>query len=210
MDFILLDEGFNSFSTEFTSNKIINLIDEHLTSINSPHAKHKITEETYDELYDEIVPNDTISKLWHIEYFYLSENVPNHDEWRIVPKYIIRVSFLEGVKGKSNFVELLNRSNVRGDYMCEDKICSIKFMITKKEKALKIRYLEREQLLLFINGSITNYQHFSEEEINQINTEKKESKKRRILEDPFILREIVEYIDYVPSIMTNKILGRCF
>jgi hypothetical protein len=103
----------------------------------------------------------------------------------------------------------MDLSDTRG-YFLEDRIFSLKYFITKQEKLYTIRYLEREPILLLINGVKANYTDFDEEHIHQINAEQKILKKLQMLEGSFMLREISEYIDYVPPIINNKILGRCF
>ena len=80
----------------------------------------------------------------------------------------------------------------------------------KKEKELYLRYFEREPLILVIEGSIINYDDFSDEDLNKINEEKKTSKKRRVLENPWLQREISEYIDYIPPKIDISVLKRCF
>ena len=197
--------GPKSFSTGFTSNKILKLINERLVYLGNPQ-NYKITEETYDSFYDENVPHSTATKIWHIEYFGLDNTPPNYDSFYKQTMYIIRVSFLEGIHGKPNIVEFMDLSDTRG-YFLEDRIFSLKYFITKQEKLYTIRYLEREPILLLINGVKANYNDFNE---GQINAEQKILKKLQMLEGSFMLREISEYIDYVPPIINNKILGRCF
>jgi hypothetical protein len=66
------------------------------------------------------------------------------------------------------------------------------------------RYSAREAMLEFINGSITNYDDFTSEDLLQIRHEKTVSKKRNVLEDPMWIREVLQYIDYTDVSKTQK------
>lgn len=191
--------------TDFTPNKILNLINECLLEFVNPN-KFTITEEAYNPLYDKFEHHRSRpTKIWNIE-FYKPVNMQINV---ITVRYIIHVTYLQGINGGHNLVTFVDISNVQGN-VCSDKIFSLKYFIAKKEKELYLRYFEREPLILVIEGSIINYDDFSDEDLNKINEEKKTSKKRRVLENPWLQREISEYIDYIPPKIDISVLKRCF
>ena len=203
-DFISFDIP-NSFSTEFTSNKIIELIKECLFELMKP-KNITITEENYDPMYDKFEPHSNVAKLWNIELF-----KPLYDANICISRYIIRVTYLVGKNCQPNVVIFKDVGNVGGcGYVCEDRMFSLKYFITKKEKLLKLRYLEREPFLLLTNGSVTNYEDFSAEDLIQVSFEKMISKKLHVLENPWVQREILEYIDYVQSEIDVESVMGCF
>ena len=176
----------NSFSTVFTSNKILELINECLFEYVKPR-NITISEEIYDSFYDNFDQNNIAAKIWNIE-FYKPVNIQYNI---IVSRYIIRVTYLVGKNNEPNLVIFKDISNV-GGHICEDRMFSLKYFITKKEREFNLRYLQREPLLLFTKSYKINYDSFSNE-----NLEKMNSKKRRVLENPWLQREICEYIDYI-------------
>jgi hypothetical protein len=195
----------NSFPTIFTSNKILELINECLFEYVKPR-NITISEEIYDQFYDNFDQDNVAAKIWNIE-FYKPVNMSCDDV--IVSRYIIRVTYLVGKNNEPNLVIFKDISNV-GGHICEDRMFSLKYFITKKDKAHRFRYLEREPFLLLIKGSVTNYDDFSAEDLEKINAEKTTSKKRRVLENPWLQREISEYIDYIqPEIDISQVMG-CF
>jgi len=190
--------------TNFTPGEILKLINERLLEFSNPN-NFTITEEVYDPLYDKFEQRSSATKIWNIE-FYKPVNIPSNV---IVVRFIIRVTHLQETNGVHNLVTFADISNVKGS-MCDDRIFSLKYFITKKEKELILRYFEREPLLLVVEGSIINYDDFSDKDLNKINEEKKTSKKRRVLENPWLLREFSEYIDFIPPKIDISVLKRCF
>ena len=183
----------DTFTTVFTSNKIFELINEILLGFVRPENL-TITEESYDALYDKFDPNNETAKIWNIE-FNKPVNLPAF-VIKLMERYIIRFTYLFGKNGESNIVKIEDISTVI-TCVCEDKIFSLKYFITKKERELNLRYLEREPLLLFTKSYKINYDSFSNEDLKKIYAEKIKSKKRQVLENPWLQREICEYIDYI-------------
>ena len=178
----------DTFTTVFTSNKIFELINEILLGFVRPENL-TITEESYDALYDTFDPNNETAKIWNIE-FNKPVNLPAF-LIELLERYKIRFTYLFGKNGEPNIVKIADISTVT-TRVCEDKIFSLKYFITKKEREFNLRYLQREPLLLFTKSYKINYDSFSNE-----NLEKMNSKKRRVLENPWLQREICEYIDYI-------------
>jgi hypothetical protein len=194
----------NNFPTIFTSNKILELINECLSEYIKP-GSITISEEKYDPLHDNFDQDNVAAKIWNIE-FYKPVNIQYNI---IVSRYIIRVTYLVGKNNEPNLVIFKDISNVSG-HICEDRMFTLKNFITKKDKAHRFRYLEREPFLLLIGGSVTNYDNFSAEDLERINAEKMTSKKRRVLENPWLQREISEYIDYIQhEIDISQVMGCC-
>lgn len=189
----------NRMLTEFTDKKILSLMNECLLELMKPDnfiiEEQKIIQNKF---------NDN-SIIWHIE-FYKPKDVS--DIFKNFKRYIIRVTYFIGDKGKLNIIEFADIGCKLG-YICEDKIYSLKYFISKKEREINIRYLEREKFLLFINSSITNYDNYSSDNLNHINEEKKNSKIRLVLENPWFQREITECIDYIKPVVNLSELGFC-
>jgi len=205
MDFIGFDQN-SVFTTEFTPNKIIQLIDEKLTDLCEKN-NYKITE----EINYHFVTNCNITKVWSIEFYSFRDIVLQYNTWDNYLKLKISVTFKQGQgkDGKSNLLEFKDCSDVKSIF-CEDTIFVLKYFITKKEKAHRLRYLEREPFLLLIKGSVTNYDDFSAEDLEKINAEKTTSKKRRVLENHWLQREISEYIDYIQHEIDISLVMGCF
>lgn len=194
----------NTFPTDFTSDKILELINECLFELFKPR-NITISEERYNPSYDKFEPHTTVAKIWNIEFF-KPINMPADIG---IARYIIRVTYLVGKNNEPNLVIFKDISNVSGN-ICEDRMFLLKYFITKKDKELKSRYLEREPFLLLLNGCVINYDDFNAEDLDNIYIEKMTSKKRRVLENPWLQREISEYIEYVkPEIDIPHIMG-CF
>jgi hypothetical protein len=194
MDAISFDD-LNNFNTKFTAKEFISYIHIHLKDRLSSSTSYKITELSYDPLYDEHLPHNTATRMWSIDFFYVDHIdiriIVNYDTHYIMPRYQILVSYLEisFSDEDTSFVDFTNNSNVRSSF-CDDKIFSIKYFIKKEEQKIQQRYAERESLLLLVNGATNNYTN-----------ETKISKKQRVLQDPMYQRELSLHFDYVePSI----------
>ena len=172
----------------FADNVLLQFIKETLKILDFSPDGYDITE----------MPCDNGStKNWLIE-LYQSEDDDfhyhfNYNTYTAPATNIIKVLYFEGTDG--NFVEFYDVGTSRTKY-CRNTIILIKHYILKLERAKLARYLSREPLLLFMDGYINNYDNFTPEDIQQINVEKTISKKRRVLENHWILRELSEYIDY--------------
>ena len=173
----------------FADNVLLEFIKEALTTLDFSSDSYSITE----------IPCDNGStKNWLIEFdlnddddFHYYFNY-NYNAYRSQKTNIVKMSYFEGFE---NFVEFYDVGTSRTKY-CRNIIILLKHYFLKLERAKLARYLSREQLLLFTYSSINNYENFTSEDIQQINVEKTTSKKRRVLENHWTLREISEYIDY--------------
>jgi hypothetical protein len=171
----------NEISTYFSSDTVIKLINEFLSKLVKP-KNYTISEVMYNPLYDKFDLQLATSKIWIIELYKFDFN-----------NYVIRVIFFKRNKNEPNLVRFIDCHNV--GYVCENILSSLKYNITKREKKLILTYIEREPLLLLIKSSITNYDDFSDEDLEKIKNEKKISKKRQVLENYWFQREISEYLD---------------
>jgi hypothetical protein len=88
--------------------------------------------------------------------------------------------------------------------LCYNAISIIKYFIKKAEKNMTERYSTREDMLVFINGAIVNYDDFTAEDLLQVRHDKTVSKKRNVLEDPMWIREVLQYIDHVDVSKTQN------
>jgi len=171
----------------FAHDVLLEFIKEALTTLDFSSDIYSITE----------IPCDNGStKNWLIEFdldhdddfhYYF-----NYNTYRLQKTNIVKMSYFEGFE---NFVEFYDVGTSRTKY-CRNIIILLKHYFLKLERAKLARYLSREQLLLFTYSSINNYDNFTPEDIEQINLEKITSKKRRVLENHWTLRELTEYIDY--------------
>lgn len=207
MDFEELE--YNQFYTNLKSEKILKIINEYLADpLVSYNAE--ITKLDYDPLYDVVLPHVNASHMWLIEFNYADEDNGrlffNYDTFYIVPRHEILISFLEGTDVEPSFIDFTNNSNVRGN-SCDYIIFQMKYLIKKEEQILETRYAEREPLLLLINGSIVNYSNFDDENMQQIHNEKKISKKRHVLENPWFHRELLELLDNTETIIPEFLLN---
>ena len=171
----------------FTDNVLLEFIKEALKTINFSPDRYSITE----------IPGDNGStKNWLIEFDSMDEEdfnyYFNYNTYSSPATNIIKISYFEQVE---NYVEFYDVGTSRTKY-CRNIIIFLKHYIIKLERAKLARYLSREQLLLFMDSSINNYDNFTSEDIQQINLEKTKSKKRRVLEDYWTPRVLSEYIDY--------------
>jgi hypothetical protein len=167
----------------FADDVLLEFIKEALTTLDFSSDIYSITE----------IPCDNGStKNWLIEFdldhdddfhYYFDYNT-----YRSQKTNIVKMSYFEG------FVEFYDVGTSRTKY-CRNIIILLKHYILKSERSKLARYLSREQLLLFMDSSINNYDNFTSEDIKQINVEKTTSKKRRVLENHWALRELSEYID---------------
>ena len=108
------------YSTKFTANEVIQLVDECLTG--GCKVKYNITEET----------NDEIMKKWSIEFFMFS-SIIQYDTWNKLPKNKVKVIFKEGKVGEPNLVVFKDFSTTKSLF-CKDKILTLKSFIAEKEK----------------------------------------------------------------------------
>jgi hypothetical protein len=170
----------------FADNVLLEFIKEALTTLDFSSDIYSITE----------IPCDNGStKNWLIEFdldhdddfhYYF-----NYNTYRLQKTNIVKMSYFEGFE---NFVEFYDVGTSRTKY-CRNIIILLKHYFLKLERAKLARYLSREQLLLLTYSCINNYDNFTPEDIEQINLDKTTSKKRRVLENPWALRELLEYID---------------
>lgn len=187
-DFIGFD-NFDTVYTSFTANTIIQFIEEHLTDL-CGKDNYIITKDT---------TSDATNK-WNVEL--------QINSWKQVKSnmkfYII---YTKNYNNESNKVKFITYYTIERD-IWEEKIFTLIHFITRKEKLCTLRYLEREPMLLFLDGCINNYDNFSAEDLEQIIFEKIISKKRRVLENPWMQREIFEYLDYVRPMPNNKLFKK--
>ena len=184
----------NNFETKFTAKELIEQIHFYLSRCSDESPNYTVTELSYDPLCDEYLPHSTATRMLSIDFYIVDDDrrqlnhYINIDSQYITPKYQILISFLEISFSDDDtiLVEFTNNSNVRRCYFCDYKIFSMKYFIKKEEKKIKIRYAEREPLLLLVNGFTGNYTN-----------EKKISKKQRVLQDPMYQRELSLLLDYI-------------
>jgi hypothetical protein len=184
-DIVEYDErcyNFREVCIRFNDDELLQLIKKVL-SISFNEDDYDITELSVS---GEEKLNYNATKKWSIE-FYSDED----DEY--YSTNIIEVLYSEG--DDANYVALFNCGTSRTRF-CRNILLLIKYFITSIERKNITRYVSREQLLLFISGSIDNYDNFSGEHIQQIIKEKSASKMRYVLENPMYKRELLEYIDY--------------
>jgi len=168
----------------FADDVLLEFIKAALTTLDFSSDGYSITE----------IPCDNGStKNWLIE-FDLNDDDDfhyyfNYNTYRLQKTNIVKMSYFEG------FVEFYDVGTSRTKY-CRNIIILLKHYILKSERSKLARYLSREQLLLFMDSCINNYDNFTSEDIKQINVEKTKSKKRRVLEDYWTPRVLSEYIDY--------------
>jgi hypothetical protein len=174
--------NFREVCIRFNDDELLQLIKKVL-SISFNEDDYDITELSVS---GEEKLNYNATKKWSIE-FYSDED----DEY--YSTNIIEVLYSEG--DDANYVALFNCGTSRTRF-CRNILLLIKYFITSIERKNITRYVSREQLLLFISGSIDNYDNFSGEHIQQILKEKSASKMRYVLENPMYKRELLEYIDY--------------
>lgn len=193
MDNINLDT-LNNFETKFTATEFLEQIHIYLSTGLNDSPSYTVTELSYDPIYDECLPHSTATHMWAIDFFAVNDdgsrlnNYINIESQYIQPQYQILVSFLKISFSDDdiNVVEFTNNSNVKRCYFCDYKIFSMKYFIKKEEIKVKIRYAEREPLLLLVSGSTGNYTN-----------ETKISKKQRVLQDEFYQREVSLFLDYI-------------
>lgn len=141
----------------------------------------------------EIPCDNGSAKNWLIELYPMEDDdfhsYFNYNIYSAPATNIIKMSYFEGC------LELYDVGSSHTKY-CRNIIILLKHYILKSERAKLARYLSREELLLFMDSCINNYDNFTSEDIQQINIEKTTSKKRRVLENHWTLRELSEYIDY--------------
>jgi len=178
--------NFRQVSIRFNHNELLQLIKKAL-SISFNEDEYYITELPVNE-EQKIRLNYNATKKWSIEFY--SDNDSQDDYYST---NIIEVFYSEG--DDTNFVALFDCGTSRTRF-CRNTLLLIKHFITSIERKNITRYVSREQLLLFISGSIDNYDNFSGDHIKQIIEEKTVSKKRYVLENPMYKRELLEYIDY--------------
>jgi len=174
--------NFREVCIRFNDDELLQLIKKVL-SVSFNEDDYDITELSVS---GEEKLNYNATKKWSIE-FYSDE----FDEY--YSTNIIEVLYSEG--DDANYVALFNCGTSRTRF-CRNILLLIKYFITSIERKNITRYVSREQLLLFISGSIDNYDNFSGEHIQQIIKEKSASKMRYVLENPMYKRELLEYIDY--------------
>ena len=168
----------------FNDDQLLQVIKKSL-SISFEEDEYYITEQSVSA---EQKLNYNATKRWYIEFH--SDNDSDHG---YASTNIIEALYSEG--HDTNFVALFDRGNSRTRF-CRNNLLLIKHFIASIERKNITRYVSREQLLLFISGSIDNYDNFCDEHIQQIIKEKTASKIRKVLENPMYKRELLEFIDY--------------
>lgn len=196
--------GFNNYdklSTNFTANVIIQLVEEHFSDL---CGKNNFT-------ITQLSSND-MTIIWRIELLNIFTNDNNLQlyTWKPVKNSILfHLHFIKSNNNEPNIVKFKNQSTIAQNYS-EEKIFTLMYFISRKEKLCMLRYLEREPMLLFLNGCVTNYDNYSAEDFILINVEKTKSNIRRVLENPWMQREILEYIDYVRPNTYHRLLNKQF
>jgi hypothetical protein len=198
-DLIKFDNNRNynrRMQINFTDDVLLEFIDKAMETIDFSPDEYNINEVSYEieERYNDW--GDGATKKWHVEIFPENDDdfqtYFNYDTYNSQPTHLIGVAYFECIDG--NFVELYDVGTSRTKY-CRTIIILLKHYFLKLERAKLARYLSREQLLLLTYSCINNYDNFTPEDIKQINLDKTTSKKRRVLENPWALRELLEYID---------------
>ena len=202
-------DDLNDNYTNLTANEIFVTITKYVADLPSWYNA-TVTEQTYDPLYDEFLPHGNTSNMWSIEFDFEYDDCGrvffNYDTFYITPRYELLISFLGSDEG--NIIDFTNNSNMRREGLWDNQIAQLKYRIKKEEYRFENRYAEREPLLLLINGAITNYGDFNAEDLTQVNFEKKVSKKRHVLENPWFHREVLEYLEDTENVIPEFLLKR--
>lgn len=204
---IPFDEEIYS-ATMFSSETFLYHINQFLN--NSYKNQYTISEVAIDN--DELMYPDCTAKKWCVKL----HNIVEIDKARylreshyVIPRYEVHITFTDCIaKLGYNVVEIDDYSNVRND-ICGNAIAMIGHFMKKTEKEVAERYAERETMLMFIYGAITNYDDYSVKDLMQVRNEKIKTKKRNVLEDPMWMRELLQNIDYMITPISKTIKQPC-
>lgn len=182
----------HQFDVYLKAEEILDNVNMFLTYVDS-RFEIEFTKLENDSFHSYLLPKNCVKHFWQIEFLYRENE--NHRE----SIYKIMLTLLEYSDSKPTFVDFLMNCYESG-YYCSSIIYRIKTLLKREEKErreLEKRYIEREPFLLFINGNILNYDLIDINTIKTIQSEKLNSKKRRVLENHWFHRDMLQFIDNI-------------